>query len=158
MPGPIRRWLQGGRGSSHPPTSCRLRRSARAASSAARRHWSRHGRSRGVARPYGPCSSSAFLSSRPWRLDSRGKCVANRPEVRLTKRKRSLLRRFTGTVALACLLWLALSLGVVLVLRVVDPPTTAVMLLQPGPASELEYTWVDRDAIASSAARAVMAA
>jgi monofunctional biosynthetic peptidoglycan transglycosylase len=68
------------------------------------------------------------------------------------------LRRLAGTVALACLVWLALSLGVVLVLRVVDPPTTAVMLLQPGALSELEYTWVDRDAIAASAARAVMAA
>jgi len=68
------------------------------------------------------------------------------------------LRRLVGTFALACLLWLALSLGLVLVLRVVDPPTTAVMLLQPGAVSELEYTWVDRDAIAVSAARAVMAA
>ena len=53
------------------------------------------------------------------------------------------MRSLVGTFALACLLWLALSLGVVLVLRVVDPPTTAVMLLQPG---------------AVSAARAVMAA
>ena len=68
------------------------------------------------------------------------------------------MRSLVGTFALACLLWLALSLGVVLVLRVVDPPTTAVMLLQPGAVSELEYTWVDRDAIAVSAARAVMAA
>ena len=68
------------------------------------------------------------------------------------------MRRLVGTFALACLLWLALSLGLVLVLRVVDPPTTAVMLLQPGAVSELEYTWVDRDAIAVSAARAVMAA
>jgi monofunctional biosynthetic peptidoglycan transglycosylase len=42
-------------------------------------------------------------------------------------------------------------------LRVVDPPATMVMLLQPGAIGELEYTWVDRDAIAPSAARAVMA-
>jgi len=68
------------------------------------------------------------------------------------------LRRLVGTFALACLLWLALSFGLVLVLRVVDPPTTAVMLLQPGAVSELEYTWIDREAIAVSAARAVMAA
>ena len=68
------------------------------------------------------------------------------------------MRSLVGTFALACLLWLALSLGVVLVLRVVDPPTTAVMLLQPGAVSDLQYTWVDRDAIAVSAARAVMAA
>jgi monofunctional glycosyltransferase len=32
------------------------------------------------------------------------------------------------------------------------------MLLEPGPVAELEYTWVDRDEIAWSAARAVMAA
>jgi monofunctional biosynthetic peptidoglycan transglycosylase len=60
-------------------------------------------------------------------------------------------------LALAGLLWLALSLGLVLMLRVVDPPATRVMLLQPGALGELEYTWVDRDAIAPSAARAVMA-
>jgi monofunctional biosynthetic peptidoglycan transglycosylase len=56
------------------------------------------------------------------------------------------------------LLWLALSFGLVLALRTVDPPTSMVMLLQPGAAGEVEYTWVDRDAIATSAARAVMAA
>ncbi len=32
-----------------------------------------------------------------------------------------------------------------------------VMLLQPGPVGELEYTWVDRDEIAWNAARAVIA-
>jgi monofunctional biosynthetic peptidoglycan transglycosylase len=62
-----------------------------------------------------------------------------------------------GTLALAGLLWLALSLGLVLVFRVVDPPATMVMLLQPGGIGDLEYAWVDRDAIAASAARAVMA-
>jgi monofunctional biosynthetic peptidoglycan transglycosylase len=39
----------------------------------------------------------------------------------------------------------------------VDPPTTVVMLLQPGPVGELEHVWVDRDAISWNAARAVMA-
>ena len=62
-----------------------------------------------------------------------------------------------GTLALAGLLWLALSLGAVLVFRFVDPPTTTVMLLQPGAVGELAHTWVDRDAIAWSAARAVIA-
>jgi monofunctional biosynthetic peptidoglycan transglycosylase len=62
-----------------------------------------------------------------------------------------------GTLALACLFWLAGSLGLVLLFRYVDPPTTAVMLLQPGAVGDLDYTWVDRDAIAWSAARAVMA-
>jgi monofunctional biosynthetic peptidoglycan transglycosylase len=72
-------------------------------------------------------------------------------------KRRSFFRRLVGTLALACLLWLALSLGLVLLFRTVDPPVTAVMLLQPGPVTELEHTWVDRDAIAWSAARAVMA-
>ena len=63
-----------------------------------------------------------------------------------------------GTLALASLLWLALSVGLVLALRTVDPPTSMVMLLQPGDVDEVEYTWVGRDAIAASAARAVMAA
>ena len=61
-------------------------------------------------------------------------------------------------MALAGLIWLALSLGAVAALRSVDPPTTMVMLLQPGPVDELEYTWVDRDQIAWNAARAVIAA
>jgi monofunctional biosynthetic peptidoglycan transglycosylase len=60
-------------------------------------------------------------------------------------------------LALAGLIWLALSLGAVVALRSVDPPTTMVMLLQPGSVDELEYTWVDRDQIAWNAARAVIA-
>jgi monofunctional biosynthetic peptidoglycan transglycosylase len=62
-----------------------------------------------------------------------------------------------GGLALAGLLWLALSLGAVAALRFVDPPTTSVMLLQPGPLRDIDYTWVSRDAIAWNAARAVMA-
>ena len=60
-------------------------------------------------------------------------------------------------LVLACLLCVVLSVSAVLSLRWVDPPVTAVMLLQPGPAREIDYTWVDRDAIAWDAARAVMA-
>jgi monofunctional biosynthetic peptidoglycan transglycosylase len=75
----------------------------------------------------------------------------------LARPKRSFLRRLVGRLALACLLWLALSLGLVLVFRVVDPPATTVMLLQPGAVGDLDYTWVDRDVIAWNAARAVMA-
>jgi monofunctional biosynthetic peptidoglycan transglycosylase len=69
-----------------------------------------------------------------------------------------LFRRLAGTFALAGLLWLALSLGAVLLFRYVPPPTSMVMLLQPGSVRELDYRWVDRDAIAWNAARAVMAA
>jgi monofunctional biosynthetic peptidoglycan transglycosylase len=60
-------------------------------------------------------------------------------------------------LALACLGLVVLSLGAVLALRWVDPPLTAVMLLQPGPVAALRYDWVDRAAISWDAARAVMA-
>jgi monofunctional biosynthetic peptidoglycan transglycosylase len=69
-----------------------------------------------------------------------------------------LLRRLAGTLALAGLLWVAASLGLVFLFRVVAPPATTVMLLQPGAVGDLEYRWVDRGAIAWDAARAVMAA
>lgn len=62
-----------------------------------------------------------------------------------------------GTLALAGLIWLAVTLAAVAALRYVDPPTTAVMLLQPGPVGELEHTWVSRGSISVNAARAVMA-
>ena len=63
-----------------------------------------------------------------------------------------------GGLALAGLLWLAASLGAVAALRFVNPPATAVMLLEAGPVGELEHTWVGRDAISWNAGRAVMAA
>lgn len=60
-------------------------------------------------------------------------------------------------LVLACFLCVVLSVAAVLALRWVDPPVTAVMLLQPGPIGEIYYAWVDRDAIAWDAARAVIA-
>jgi monofunctional glycosyltransferase len=60
-------------------------------------------------------------------------------------------------LVLVCFLCIALSVAAVLALRWVDPPVTAVMLLQPGPVGDIYYSWVDRDAIAWAAARAVMA-
>jgi monofunctional biosynthetic peptidoglycan transglycosylase len=75
----------------------------------------------------------------------------------VAQRKRSFFRRLIGVLALAGMLWLALSLGAVLLFRTVEPPTSMVMLLQPGPIADLDYTWVDRDAISWNAARAVMA-
>jgi monofunctional biosynthetic peptidoglycan transglycosylase len=62
-----------------------------------------------------------------------------------------------GSLALAALVWLALTLAAVAVLRYVNPPATMVMLLQPGPVGELEQTWVGRDEISRNAARAVIA-
>ncbi len=66
-------------------------------------------------------------------------------------------RRLARGAAFVCLLWLAVSIGAVWALRSVDPPVTSVMLQEPGPVTELRYTWVDRSAIAWDAARAVMA-
>jgi monofunctional biosynthetic peptidoglycan transglycosylase len=60
-------------------------------------------------------------------------------------------------LVLVCFLCVVLSVGAVLALRWVDPPVTAVMLLQPGPVGDIYYSWADRDAIAWDAARAVMA-
>jgi monofunctional glycosyltransferase len=54
--------------------------------------------------------------------------------------------------------WLLLTASAVLLFRWIDPPLTTVMVLQPGSVLDVEHTWVDRDAIAWSAARAVMAA
>jgi monofunctional glycosyltransferase len=60
-------------------------------------------------------------------------------------------------LVLACLLFVALSAGAVLALRWIDPPVTAVMLLQPGRVGELYYAWADRETISWDAARAVIA-
>jgi monofunctional glycosyltransferase len=97
----------------------------------------------------------------PWPLDSRGRCGANPPEVCLAKV--SALRRWLRPrtwlrgLVLVVVAWLALSTAAVVLVRWVDPPITMVMLLQPGSLRDLKHTWVDRDAIAWNAARAVMA-
>ena len=72
-------------------------------------------------------------------------------------RRRSLLGRLVRGFMLVCVLFVVLSVGAVLALRSVNPPTTAVMLLQPGAVGELEHVWVGRSAIAWDAARAVIA-
>jgi monofunctional biosynthetic peptidoglycan transglycosylase len=78
--------------------------------------------------------------------------------------KSRALRRFLSAsfiarvLAGALLAWLVLSVAVVLVFRFVAPPFTPVMVLQPGALREIDYTWVDRSAIAATAVRAVMAA
>ncbi|MEO8466624.1 MAG: monofunctional biosynthetic peptidoglycan transglycosylase [Gammaproteobacteria bacterium] len=56
------------------------------------------------------------------------------------------------------LVWFVLSFSAVLVLRWIAPPFSAVMLEQPVPLAKVDYRWVDGRAIASSAARAAMAA
>lgn len=56
------------------------------------------------------------------------------------------------------LVWLAATAGLVVALRWVAPPFTAMMLEQPGPVADIDYSWVDRDAISEAAVRAVIAA
>jgi len=52
----------------------------------------------------------------------------------------------------------ALSAAVVLTLRFLDPPTTSVMLLEPGPLGAIDYRWVERGRISEAMARAAIAA
>jgi monofunctional glycosyltransferase len=68
------------------------------------------------------------------------------------------LRRLLKGLALLGLAALLASVGAVLAFRWVDPPFTAVMLLEPGPVGALAQTWVPRSEIAWDAARAVIAA
>jgi monofunctional biosynthetic peptidoglycan transglycosylase len=60
-------------------------------------------------------------------------------------------------LGVAVLAWLLLSVGLVLALRFVPPPVTAVMLEQPGPLRGIAYEWHDRPRIAATVARAVIA-
>jgi monofunctional biosynthetic peptidoglycan transglycosylase len=60
-------------------------------------------------------------------------------------------------VAGALLVWLVVTVGLVLALRFVSPPITAMMLAQPVPLRDVQYVWRDRREIAASAARAVIA-
>jgi monofunctional glycosyltransferase len=66
--------------------------------------------------------------------------------------------RIARVLGVALLVWLAVTCSAVLALRWIAPPFTAVMLEQPMPFAKLDYRWVDETAIASSAARAAMAA
>jgi monofunctional biosynthetic peptidoglycan transglycosylase len=59
--------------------------------------------------------------------------------------------------ALALLLWLGVTGGLVVLFRYATPPFTAVMVWQPGPLRDIDYDWVARGDIAAAAARAVMA-
>jgi monofunctional biosynthetic peptidoglycan transglycosylase len=67
------------------------------------------------------------------------------------------LRTLVRGALLVLVAWFALTVGLVVGFRWIDPRLTMVMLLEPGPVSALKHTWVDRSRIASSAARAVMA-
>jgi monofunctional glycosyltransferase len=80
----------------------------------------------------------------------------------MTRKRRNRRRSFTHRLARLLfgilLTWVALSVIAVLALRFYRPPVTAVMLLEPGPASTIDYRWVDRNRIPVSATHAVIAA
>jgi monofunctional biosynthetic peptidoglycan transglycosylase len=74
------------------------------------------------------------------------------------KRRRSVLRFVVRCVALTLLVSLLSSAAAVVALRWLPPPVTAMMIEQPVPLREIEYSWRARSDIAASAARAVIAA
>jgi monofunctional biosynthetic peptidoglycan transglycosylase len=70
----------------------------------------------------------------------------------------SLLSRCVRLVAGALLGAVLVSVLLVAPLRWFAPPTSAMMLLEPGSLAQVHYRWVDREAISVFAARAVIAA
>ncbi|HEY5568463.1 MAG TPA: monofunctional biosynthetic peptidoglycan transglycosylase [Gammaproteobacteria bacterium] len=74
------------------------------------------------------------------------------------KRKRGPLARVARGLVAAAALFIASSAGVVAVLRWIDPPTTAFMLLDTGGRQPLRYRWVDAGQMSPSLAYAVIAA
>jgi monofunctional biosynthetic peptidoglycan transglycosylase len=66
-------------------------------------------------------------------------------------------RRLISCLLWALAAWIVITFGVVTSLRWATPPTTVVMLLEPGALREVDYRWVDRTRISKSAALAVIA-
>lgn len=73
-------------------------------------------------------------------------------------RSRQPKRRYLRFAVYALLGWCALSAAAAVLVRFVDPPVTAVMLLEPGAVAAIDNRWVPRGRIAEDAARAVIAA
>jgi monofunctional biosynthetic peptidoglycan transglycosylase len=65
--------------------------------------------------------------------------------------------RIVRALGFVLLVWLVVTGSVVLALRWIAPPLTAVMLEQSIPLAKIDYRWIDANAIASSAPRAAMA-
>jgi monofunctional biosynthetic peptidoglycan transglycosylase len=78
------------------------------------------------------------------------------------KRRRSdpldPLRWLMRFVMGALIAGIVVSVAAVALLRIVAPPWTAVMLLEPGSVAALEHAWVDAERMSAAAARAVIAA
>ncbi len=71
---------------------------------------------------------------------------------------RRALRRLVRYALIVTVAGIVLSVAAAASLRAIDPPTTVVMLLEPGPVADIDYRWVDRSRISAAAARAVIAA
>jgi monofunctional glycosyltransferase len=67
-------------------------------------------------------------------------------------------RFFARTFAALLVVWIGGTVAAVVLLRYFDPPVTAMMLQQPVPLARTEHYWVERPAIAASAAHAAIAA
>ena len=78
--------------------------------------------------------------------------------MRPKRHRRSLPRRIARFLLAVAAAWIVLTGAAVLALRTFDPPTTSVMLLEPGPWRAIDYRWVDRDRISDAMARAAIAA
>jgi membrane peptidoglycan carboxypeptidase len=85
----------------------------------------------------------------------------NKAMARGTVRRKSkgigIVRNVLRTLTAACAVWIVFTAGIVLTLRYVDPPLTAMMLQQPVPLADVDFRWVPRAHIAAAAAHAVMA-
>jgi monofunctional biosynthetic peptidoglycan transglycosylase len=72
-------------------------------------------------------------------------------------RRTSVVGFLARLIAGALLVWLLATVGLVVALRYVEPPVTAMMLEQPVPVRDVEYRWRGRGDIAVTVARAVIA-
>ena len=72
-------------------------------------------------------------------------------------RRSSIVGFLARWIAGALLVWLLVSVGLVVALRFVAPPVTAMMLEQPVPLRDVVYSWRDRGDISANVARAVIA-
>jgi len=97
-----------------------------------------------------------------WRLDSPARCPKRVEAYALAKSAKSRRLSFVSVAArlatAAILAWVLVTASIVMALRWVPPPVTSFMLQQPGAVRDVQYTWMNRDRIAVTAARAVIAA
>jgi monofunctional glycosyltransferase len=72
-------------------------------------------------------------------------------------RRFSIVSFLARWIAGALFLWLLATVGLVVALRYVEPPATAMMLQQPERFSDIDYQWRTRGEISAAVARAVIA-